>query len=160
MRLETTGGRSADPTKVAGWMAVTFGAVHVVVVPLRRRANLSQVWADGWWNAFTLEEPTTLAEAERALTFWQTLGSFGYPMLALGGHLVWSAHRCRRVPGWLGGVVAARGLPFVIGMPASPGWALPVIGGLILAGDTGERTPDPKRKARRFGRLLRRAGVR
>ena len=142
MRLETTGARRADPTKVAGWMAVTFGAVHVVVVPLRRRANLSQAWADGWWNAFTLEEPTTFAEAERALTFWQTLGSFGYPMLALGGHLVWSAHRRRRVPGWLGGIVVAWGLPFVVGMPASPGWALPVIGGLILAGDKGERAPD------------------
>src|SRR5207248_5720077 len=120
MRLETTGGRRADLTTVAGWMAITLGAVHVVVVPLRRRANLSQVWADGWWNAFTLEEPTTFAEAERALTFWQTLGSFGYPMLALGGHLVWSAHRRRRVPGWLGGIVVAWGLPFVIGMPASP----------------------------------------
>jgi hypothetical protein len=160
MRLERTGGKRADLTTIAGWMAVTFGAVHVVVVPLRRRANLSQVWADGWWSAFTLEEPTTLAEAERELTFWQTLGSFGYPMLALGGHLVWSAHQGRRIPGWLGGIVVAWGLPFVIGMPASPGWALPVIGGLILAADTCDRGPEPKRWARRSRRLASRARVR
>lgn len=105
-------------------MALTFGAVHIVVVPLRRREDLSQVWAGGLWNAFTLDEPTTLAEAKRALTCWQTLGSFGYPMLALGGHVLWSAHRGRQVPGWLGGIVLAWGLPFVTAMPTSPGWVL------------------------------------
>ena len=159
MRLEMTGGRRVELTTVAGWMAVTLGAVHVVVVPMRKRAKLSQVWADGWWNAFTLEEPTTLAEAERALTFWQTLGSFGYPMVALGGHLAWSAHRGRRAPGWLGGIVLAWGLPFVTGMPASPGWALPVIGGLILAGDMGDRGPEREKRARRSRRLSSRSGV-
>lgn len=142
MRRQTTGSKRAHLTTVAGWMALTYGAVHVVVVPLRRRENLSQVWAEGWWNAFTLDEPTTLAEAERAVTFWQTLGSFGFPMLALGGHVVWSAHQRRRVPGWLGGIVLAWGLPFVTALPASPGWALPVIGGLIIAGDTDGREPD------------------
>jgi len=81
----------------------------------------------------------TLAEAERAVTFWQTLGSFGFPMLALGGHVVWSAHQRRRVPGWLGGIVLAWGLPFVTALPTSPGLALPVIGGLIIAGDTDGR---------------------
>lgn len=116
-------------------------------------------WADGWWNAFTLEEATTLAEAGRGLTFWQTLGSFGYPMLALGGRLVWSAHRGRRVPGWLGGVILGWGLPFVTGMPVSPGWALPVIGGLILAGDTGDREPEPKKRPKLTRRLVSRAGV-
>jgi hypothetical protein len=84
------------------------------------------VCADGWWNAFTLNEPTTLGEAERVLTFWQTLGSFGYPLLALGGYVVWSAHEGRRVPGWLGGIVLAWGLPFVTAMPASPGWPSPL----------------------------------
>ncbi len=143
MRRPTAGSRRARLTTVAGWMALTYGAVHVVVVPLRRRENLSQAWAEGWWNAFTLNEPTTLAEAERAVTFWQTLGSFGFPTLALGGHVVWSALQRRRVPGWLGGIVLAWGLPFVTALPASPGWALPVIGGLIIAGDTGGRGPEP-----------------
>src|SRR5437763_3906882 len=154
MRRATTGRRSAHLTTMAGWMAVILGAIHIVVVPLRRRENLSQVCTDGWWNAFTLDESTTLAEAERAVTFWQTLGSFGYPMLALGGHLVWSAHRRRRVPGWLGGIVLGWGLPFVTAMPASPGWAIPVIGGLIIAGDTGGRDPEPRRCRRRSGRRL------
>ncbi len=142
MSREKIGSSRADLTAMAGWMAVALGAVHIVVVPVRRRRHLTQVWADGWWNAVTLEDPTTLAEAERVLTFWQTLGSFGYPVLALGAHLVWSAHRGRRVPGWLGGIVLAWGLPFATAMPASPGWAIPVIGGLIAAGDSGQPTGE------------------
>jgi hypothetical protein len=67
MRLETTGGRRADPTTVAGWMAVTFGAVHVVVVPLRRRANLSPVSADGWWNAPIFDGITDCATGSRSV---------------------------------------------------------------------------------------------
>ncbi len=160
MRCEASG-RRVDRTATAGWMAVIFGAVHIVVVPVRRRKNLSEVWADGWWNAFTLDEPTTLAEAERAVTFWQTLGSFGWPMLTLGGHLICSARRGRRVPRWLGGIVLAWGLPFVTAMPASPGWALPIIGGLIVAGDASDgREPvaDHGRGRSRTGRF--RVGVR
>ena len=144
MRRGTAARRGTHLTTVAGWMALSYGAAHVVVVPLRRRKDLSEAWADGWWNAFTLDEPTTSAEAERALTFWQTLGSFGVPMLMLGGHLVWSAHQGRRVPAWLGGMMLAWGLPFVTALPKSPGWALPVIGGLIVAGDTGGPSrPEP-----------------
>ncbi len=104
MRRQTTGSRRAHLTTVAGWAALTYGALHVVVVPLRRRENLSQVWAEG---------------------------------------VVWSAHQRRRVPGWLGGIVLAWGLPFVTALPASPGRALPVIGGLIIAGDTDGRGPEP-----------------
>ena len=143
MRREITASRRAHPSTVpGGWRSPT--ALSTSSSSRCDDGKLSQAWADGWWNAFTLDEPTTLAEAERALTFWQTLGSFGVPMLALGGHLVWSAHHSRRVPGWRGGNVLAWGLPFVTALPASPGWALPVIGGLIVAGDTGgRRRPEP-----------------
>ena len=147
-------------TTAAGWMTVALGAVHIVVVPLRRRRNLSQVWSEGWWNAFSLDEPSTLAEAERAVTFWQTLGSFGYPVLALGSYLVWSTHQGRRVPGWVGGMVLAWGLPFVTAMPASPGWAIPVIGGLIVAGDTGGRRPRPRKGSGRWWRRVNQTGAR
>lgn len=51
--------QEGSPDHGGGLMALTYGAVHVVVVPLRRRENLSQVWAEGWWNAFTLDEPDT-----------------------------------------------------------------------------------------------------
>jgi hypothetical protein len=41
-------------------------------------------------------------------------------------------------------MVLAWSLPFVTALPKSPGWALPMIGGLIIAGDTGDpRTPAP-----------------
>jgi hypothetical protein len=141
MRRKTTASTRPDLTGLAGWIAVAFGAVHIAVVPVRRRRELSQAWTRGWWNAFTLDEPTTLAEAERVVTFWQTLGSFGWPVLAFGGYLVWSTRQGYRVPRWLGGIVLAWGLPFVTAMPASPGWVLPVIGGLIVAGDTGREEP-------------------
>jgi hypothetical protein len=152
LRRESSSGTRAQLTAAAGWLAITLGAAHVVVVPLRRRGELAQAWADGWWNAFTLNEPTTLAEAERALTFWQTLGSFGYPMLALGGHLVWSARRGHRVPRWLGAIVLTWGLPFATGMPSSPGWPIPVIGGLIIAGDTDGHAPEPRTPPARLRR--------
>lgn len=127
-------------SEAAGWIAIAFGAVHVVVAPLDSRTTWSQIRAQGWWNTATLAKPTALAEAERSYAFWTTFGSFGAPVLALGCHIVWSARRGQRVPGWLGGIVLAWGLPFVTVLPASPGWAAPLIGGLLVAGDHG----DPK----------------
>jgi len=126
-------------SEAAGWIAIAFGAAHVVVAPLDSRTTWSQIRAQGWWNT-TLAKPTTLAEAERSYAFWTTFGSFGAPVLALGCHIVWSARRGQRVPGWLGGIVLAWGLPFVAVLPASPGWAVPLIGGLLVAGDHD----DPK----------------
>ncbi len=125
-------------SEAAGWIAIAFGAVHIVVAPLGSRTTWSQVRAEGWWSTATLAKPTTLAEAQRSEAFWTTLGSFGAPVLALGCHIVWSARRGRRVPRWLGGIVLAWGLPFVTVLPASPGWVIPLIGGLLVAGDHGD----------------------
>lgn len=103
--------------------------------------------AQGWWNTATLAKPTTPAQAQRSYAFWTTFGSFGAPVLALGCHLVWSAHQGRRAPGWLGAILLAWGLPFVIVLPASPGWAIPLIGGLLLAGDHGDTDKLHSRQA-------------
>ncbi len=51
---------------------------------------------------------------------------------------MWSARRGQRVPKWLGVIVLAWGLPFATVLPASPGWALPFIGGLLVIGDHGD----------------------
>jgi len=128
-------------TKAAGWTAIALGGVHLVVVPIRTRQTWSQVWADGWWNTFTLRQSTTLAGAQRSETFWTTLGSFGAPMLTLGCHIAWASHHGQRVPGWLGWIVLAWGVPFATALPASPGPVIPIIGGTSHRWRQGDKGP-------------------
>ncbi len=143
----TRRGRTPVGTTVAaGWIAIAFGAAHMIVAPLASRTTWSQVRAEGWWSTATLAKPTTLAEAQRSEAFGTTPGSFGAPVSALGCHIVWSPRR--RVPRWLGRIVLAWGLPFITVLPASPGWAIPLISGLLVAGDHG----DPEKLVSRQGR--------
>ncbi|MGH2713749.1 MAG: DUF6463 family protein [Thermoleophilaceae bacterium] len=139
--------RGVRLTKVGGWIAIVFGAVHVVVAPLESRSRdvWSQAVDEGWWNTFTLDESTTLAQFERSETFWVTLGSFGVPVLVLGCYVVWATHQRQRVPGWIGWIVLTWGLVFVTALPASPGWALAVSGGLIVLGDRRSSRAAPLR---------------
>jgi hypothetical protein len=140
--------RHAWLTKAGGWIALVFGAVHVIVAPLESRSR--DVWSEaadeGWWNTFTLDESTTIAEFERSETFWVTLGSWGVPVLALGCYVVWSARQGLRVPGWIGWIMLAWSLPFVTALPASPGWLFAVSGGLIVLGDRRSRQATPLRR--------------
>ncbi|WP_162458353.1 DUF6463 family protein [Pseudactinotalea terrae] len=126
-------------TAAAGWVAASLGAVHVVVAPWDAREIWSSVAADRWWNAFTLDRATTLAELKRSEAFWVSMGSFGAPMLILGAYLLWSVRQRRRVPAWVGVALLVWGLPFVVVLPASPGWAIPVTGILVVLGDRRER---------------------
>jgi Family of unknown function (DUF6463) len=124
-------------TQAGGWIALVFGAAHVIIAPLESRRR--DVWSDaadeGWWNTFTLEEATTLAEFERSHAFWVSLGSWGVPVLALGCYVVWSAWQSHRVPGWIGWILLAWSVPFVTALPAAPGWLFAVSGALIVLGD-------------------------
>lgn len=81
--------RGVRLTKVGGWIALVTGAVHVVVAALESRSRdvWSQVVDEGWWNTFTLDESTTLAQFERSETFWVTLGSCGVPLLVFGSYV-------------------------------------------------------------------------
>jgi hypothetical protein len=137
--------RGARLTKAGGWIAVAFGALHMVFALLESRSRdvWSQVVDEGWWNTFTLNEPTTLAAFERSETFWLTLGSFGVPVLLLGGHVVWSANQGQRVPEWIGWSLVAWGLLTATALSASPAWALAVSGGLIVLGERGKRRTAP-----------------
>jgi hypothetical protein len=136
-RKKLSEGGRAWLTKAGGWIALVFGAAHVIIAPLESRRR--DVWSDaadeGWWNTFTLEESTTIAEFERSHTFWVTLGSWGVPVLILGCYVVWSARQGHRVPGWIGWIMLAWSLPFVAALPASPGWLFAVSGALIVLGD-------------------------
>ncbi|MFP5019234.1 DUF6463 family protein [Pseudonocardia phyllosphaerae] len=129
-------------TAAGGWLAVVFGAVHVVAAPLAHRAELERARDDGWWSTFTLDEPTTLDTARRSDAFWRTLGSFGVPVLTFGAHVVWSVQRGQRVPAWLGWGFLVWSLPFVTALPRSPSWTVPAIGALIAAGDRGMPGPS------------------
>lgn len=127
--------RGVRLTKAAGWILTVFGAAHVVIAPPEQGDVWSQVVDEGWWNTFTLDESTTLAQLERSETFWVTLGSFGVPLLVLGCYVLWSARQRQRVPWWIGAILLGWGLPFVSMLPESPGWLLVVSGGLIVLGD-------------------------
>jgi hypothetical protein len=141
--------RPAWLTQAGGWIALVFGAAHVIIAPLESRRR--DVWSDaadeGWWNTFTLAESTTLTEFERSHTFWVTLGSWGVPVLALGCYVVWSARQGQRVPGWIGWIMLAWSLPFVTALPASPGWLFAVSGALIVLGDRRRGRAVPVRGA-------------
>ncbi|GAB3536394.1 hypothetical protein GCM10027403_17030 [Arthrobacter tecti] len=136
-------GKRVPLVEAAGWIAIGMGAVHVVVAPLERGNVWSQVLGDGVWNTFTLKTPSTISEFERAETFWTTVGSWGVPTLAFGGYVVWSARQCHRVPGWLGCTFLAWGAALVIVLPASPGWAFLLVGGLIAFGDRRRQRCSP-----------------
>jgi Family of unknown function (DUF6463) len=143
--------RRAWLTKAGGWIALVFGAAHVIIAPLesRRRDVWSEAADEGWWNTFTLEEATTLAEFERSHAFWVSLGSWGVPVLVLGCYVVWSARQRQRVPGWIGWIMLAWSLPFVTALPASPGWLFAVSGALIVLGDRrGGRAVTGAQRAR------------
>jgi hypothetical protein len=121
-------------TKAAGWIAAAFGALHIFFALIDRRDTWADAIDEGWWNTFQLD-PTTAAEFELSEAFWRSAGSFGVPMLVLGCYVVWSANRRHRVPEWIGWSVGTWGLIAATTLPASPVWALPVIGGLIVFGD-------------------------
>jgi hypothetical protein len=138
--------RRAWLTQAGGWIALIFGAAHVIIAPLERRDVWSDAADEGGWNSFTLAEPTTMAEFERAEAFWVTLGSWGAPVLIFGCYVVWAARQGQRVPGWIGWIMLAWSLPFVTALPASPGWLFAVIGALIVLGDRRSRQASPLRR--------------
>lgn len=127
--------KGARLTQIAGWIAIAFGVAHITVAPFNTRDTWSQVADEGWWNTFTLDKATTLAQLDRSETFWLTLGSFGVPVLALGCYIIWSTRQHHRVPAWLGWLILAWSLLMVTVVPASPAWALIISGGLIVLGD-------------------------
>lgn len=135
--------KGARLTKTAGWITAAFGTVHLTVATLvNRRSTWSAAIGDGWWNTFQLD-PSTAAEFERSEGFWFTAGSFGVPMIVLGCYIVSSANHQRRVPEWLGWVLGSWGVVVATTLPGSPGWMLPVIGGLIVAGDRSSMSATP-----------------
>lgn len=127
----------------AGWIGITFGAAHTVVAPLDTPVGWREILSDGWWGAFTLDRSSTLADFRYAETFWISLGSFGAPMLVLGALIVWVTKQGVRVPGWVGYSLMGWGLALSTALPVSPGWAVPLMGALLVLADVARKRAEP-----------------
>ncbi|MFI9407625.1 DUF6463 family protein [Nocardia sp. NPDC052316] len=139
----SAGWRGIRSTKVAGWIATVFGAVHIVLSPVDVRDTWSQAVSDGWWNTFTLDQSTTLAQYERSEALWISLASFGVPIFVLGCYILWSTRQNHRVPGWIGWLVLLWALLLTTAVPASPAWSLLCCGAFLVLGDSKRTDPTP-----------------
>jgi hypothetical protein len=125
-------------TMAGGLLAVFGGILHTVAAALMRRDAWDQIFDEGFVNTVTLdpsEDELAMAEA-----FWFSPGSFGVPLLLLGGLVAWLARRGERVPGWLGcGVVAWAVLIGLLGGFDAGTMVILLIGVLLVAGDRQAR---------------------
>jgi hypothetical protein len=126
--------------RAAGWIAVAFGAIHIVVAPLGNRDVWSDIFDQGPWQTISLEvTPENLAYSE---AFWVAPGSFGVPVLLLGAFVLWAAQQGRRVPAPFGWAMTAWGVVLVVLLPASPAWALLLAGVLLVWAARGPGASD------------------
>jgi hypothetical protein len=138
MRLGTRSRRNI--ARAAGWIAVAFGVVHVVVAPLEERHLWADIFGEGAWNTISLElTPENLAYSH---AFWIWPGSFGVPVLLLGAFVVWTTRRGERIPASFGWAMIAWGAVLVVLLPASPAWALLLVGVLLVLAARASGTKD------------------
>ncbi|MDG9714868.1 DUF6463 family protein [Streptomyces sp. DH10] len=127
-------------TRAAGWTAVAFGAVHIVVSPLDNRDVWSDIFDQGPWQTISLDvTPENLAYSE---AFWVAPGSFGVPVLLLGAFVLSTARRGERVPAPFGWAMTAWGVVLAALLPASPAWVLLLVGVLLVLAAHGPDARD------------------
>jgi hypothetical protein len=128
-------------TLSGGVLAVFAGILHLIAASLMRRDAWNQIFDDGFVNTVTLDPSADeLAVAE---AYWFSPGSFGVPLLLLGGLVAWLAWRGQRVPGLLGwGVVAWAVLLGLLGGFDAGTMIILLIGVLLVAGDRQVRAND------------------
>lgn len=131
--------------RLAGWIGLGLGSLHVVYSPMGWDGLWSRVAADGVWDTVTIE-PTTPEGHLRAEAFWTSLGSFGVPVVTLGGVVLAEVRQGRSVPRWVGWTVLGWGVPVAVMLPRSPSWAVPAMGLLLVLGahEQGEGTRPQK----------------
>ncbi|MEV2256964.1 DUF6463 family protein [Streptomyces sp. NPDC050147] len=127
-------------TRAAGWIAVGFGVVHLVVSPLDKRDVWSDIFDQGPWRTISLDVTSkNLAYSE---AFWVAPASFGMPVLLLGAFVLWTAKRGERVPAPFGWAMTAWGVVLVALLPVSPAWALLLVGVLLVLAARGPGARD------------------
>ncbi len=123
-------------TRAAGWIAVSYGAVHTVVAPWDYRHVWAEILDRGPWRTLSLDvTPENRAYSE---AFWAGPASKGVPVLLFGALVVRSAQRGDRVPPAFGWAMTGWGAVLVALLPASPAWALLLVGRLLVL---AARTP-------------------
>ena len=129
----TTRARWRDPATWGGILALGGGLFHTVVAGFMRREVWERIFDEGFFNTVTLDPtPDRLPMAE---AFWLSPGSFGVPLLLLGGLVLRHTRRGERVPAWLGsGVVVWAVLLGLLGGFDAGTIALLLVGSLFLAG--------------------------
>jgi hypothetical protein len=105
-----------------------------------RRDVWAQVVDEGFFGTVSLQPSADrLAVAE---AFWFSPGSFGVPLLLLGCLVIRSTRRGERVPGWLGGGVAAWAVLIgLLGGFDTGSLALLLVGALLGVGSWSTRRP-------------------
>ncbi len=129
-----------SPSTWGGALAVCGGAFHTATAALMRRDVWAQVVDEGFFGTVSLQPSADrLAVAE---AFWFSPGSFGVPLLLLGCLVIRSTRRGERVPGWLGGGVAAWALLIgLLGGFDAGALALLLVGALLGVGSWSTRRP-------------------
>jgi Family of unknown function (DUF6463) len=125
-------------TMSGGLLAVFGGVLHLVASTLMRRDVWDQIVDEGFVSTVTLDPSADeLAFAE---AYWFSPGSFGVPLLLLGGLVAWLARRGQLVPGLLGcGVVAWAVLLGLLGGFDAGTMLILLVGVLLVAGDRQAR---------------------
>ncbi|KFU82829.1 DUF6463 family protein [Amycolatopsis lurida] len=128
-----TRARWRDPATWGGILALGGGLFHTVVAGFMRQDVWARIFDEGFFNTVTLDPtPDRLPMAE---AFWLSPGSFGVPLLLLGGLVLRHTRRGERVPAWLGsGVLAWAVLLGLLGGFDAGTIALLLVGSLFLAG--------------------------
>ncbi|QIB47309.1 DUF6463 family protein [Streptomyces aureoverticillatus] len=122
-------------TRAAGWIAVAFGAIHIVVAPLDKRDAWSDIFEQGPWQTISLDvTPENLAYSE---AFWVGPASCGVPVLLFGAFVLWTAKQGARVPAAFGWAMTAWGAVLAALLPTSPAWALLAVGVLLVLAARG-----------------------
>ena len=126
--------RSRRLAAAAGWLMAVQGVLHTVVLHAAARHQL-----DGWVHQRVWDEPIAVPiepgdMTQHAAHFWASTGSFGIPVVLLGGLVVWLSRRGVRLPAALGwgygvwGVVSA-----LIAGPATAFATALIPAGLLIA---------------------------
>ncbi len=121
-------------TLAGGVLAVMGGAGHLIGSTLMRREVWGAELRDGVRGTVSLSP--TADQLGFAETFWFSVGSFGAPLIALGGLVTWLHRNGQRVPGFVGWTIGLWALSAgVLGGFDTGTLMLLLVGVLISAGD-------------------------
>lgn len=118
--------------RVAGWLLMGIGALHVLLFLWWGAPELKAVADDGFFDAI---DP----DRDRQMIFWSL--SFGVMGFFLGQLISWVEAQGRQAPGWVGWELLTLAVIGAALMPVSGWWLVMVPAVLILVGS--RRAPHP-----------------